>query len=314
MKIVSCFTRLEELEPLAEAGADEFYTAIGELPAFSFGFLPFNRLRPAIEKAHALGKPVALAVNAIRSPSFKNPAAVPEKVRMIDAMGIDAFIVSSPHLLESLSSGGPRLRARLQLSSVQPVFNSMCAAFFARFGISRIILPNQLTEPEARKIVSFCRKRSIETEIFDYRFFGCAYVNGRCHLHKPVYYRLTADMSDGSMCRINADPRGLVGIRTLEAPARAKELPAVVRRLETRLAGGGAPRLSNAASFFDFFSSGVQYLKYGTRHDSLKFKVGKVKALRAMLDLAEKLSSSLPKTEARRAFIKELTRWDGGGF
>jgi hypothetical protein len=53
MKIVSCFTDLKELEPLAEAGADEFYTAIGALPAFRFGVLPGRDLGPAIKKAHS---------------------------------------------------------------------------------------------------------------------------------------------------------------------------------------------------------------------------------------------------------------------
>ena len=315
MKIVSCFSNLIELEPLAEAGADEFYTAVGDLPAFSIGVLPSADLPKAIKKVRALGKKIALAVNAIHAPaSDKRLGAIEKRIRYLDRLGVDAFIFSNPYLLGLFSARGKRLRANLHLSSVQPVFNGLSAAFFARFAISRIILPNQLSPHEARKILAFCRARKIETEIFDYRFFGCAYVNGRCQLHRPDHYTLKAAIQEGFLCRINAKPGGLVKLRSLDLPGRAKELPGLIKRLEDRFTCGGAPRLSNAAAFFDFFSSGVQYLKYGTRHDLPEVKAGKVRELRAMLDLAEKLSSSKPRAEARRDFILELTRWNGGGF
>ncbi len=315
MKIVSCFSSLKELAPLAEAGADEFYTAVEGLPAFSVGFLPDRDLAPAIKKAHALGKKIALAVNAIHAPATdKRLAAIEKRIRALDKLGMDAFIISNPYLLALFSGRGKRLRAELHLSSVQPVFNSLGAAFFTRFGVSRLILPNQLSPHEARKILALCGAKGIETEIFDYRFFGCAYINGRCHMHKPDHYTLKSAILEGNLCRINAKPGGLVKLGTLDLPGRAKELPALVNRLENRFTCGGSPRLSNAAAFFDFFISGAHYLKYGTRHDRPEVKVKKVGELRAMLSLAEKLSGSMPKAEARRAFVKELSRWNGGGF
>ncbi len=311
MKIVSCFTDIKELEPLAEAGADEFYTAVKQAPAFSFGFLPRRQLPQAIKKARALGRRISLAVNAIHSAAFADLSVLNRRITAIDAMGVDAFIISNPYILEMLYSRKPRLRAELHLSSIQPVFNSRSAAFFSRLGISRIILPNQLAPAEAVKILAFCRKNNIETEIFDYRFFGCAYVNGRCQLHRPGYYTLSSAMPDGSLCRINAGHKGLVKIKTLDIPDRAEELPGLIKRLEHRFTRGGSPRLSNAAAFFDFFASGAQYLKYGTRHDAMKIKIRKVKELRAMIGLAESLSLSKPAAEARQLFIRELTRWDG---
>lgn len=315
MKIVSCFSDLKELEPLAKAGADEFYTAIEGLPAFSVGFLPGRDLDAAIKKTHALGKKIALAVNAIHAPATnKRLAAIEKRIRRLDKLGMDAFIISNPYLLALFSGRGRRLGAELHLSSVQPVFNSLSAAFFSRFGVSRLILPNQLSPNEALKTLAFCRARGIETEIFDYRFFGCAYINGRCQLHKPGHYNLKSALIGGNLCRINAASGGLVKLRTLDLPGRAKELPALVKRLEDRFTCGGAPRLSNAAAFFDFFASGAHYLKYGTRHDGPEVKVKKVSELRAMLSLAERLSASLPPAEARRDFIRELSRWNGGGF
>ncbi len=311
MKIVSCFSDLKELEPLVNAGADEFYTAVEALPAFSFGFLPQSSLKPAIKKIHALGKKIALAVNAIHARATnKQLGTIERQIRDLDCLGVDAFICSNPYLLNLFSGRGKRLRAELHLSSVQPVFNSLSAVFFSGFGVSRIILPNQLSPYEARKILAFCRARQIETEIFDYRFFGCAYINGRCQLHRPGHYTLKSAMPEGSICRINAKSSGLVKLSSLDIPARAGELPGIIKRLEGRF-NGGAPRLSNAAAFFDFFTLGVQYLKYGTRHDTREVKVKKVAELRGMIGLAEKLSSEKPRAEARRAFVLELARWNG---
>ena len=308
MKIVSCTTDLNELEPLAEAGADEFYTAVQELPAFGFGFLPYEHLGPAIKKAHSLGKKIALAVNApYASAMCGDLPGLVRRIRTIDDLGVDAFIFSSPYFLEKFSGRKTRLRARMHLSSVQPVFNSLSAAFFARYGVSRIILPNQLAPAEAEKILAFCRGRGIETEIFNYRLFGCAYINGRCQLHQPIYYTLRAELPKGSLCRVSAERGGLVKVKSLELPERSGELLGVMSRLSSRLAGGGAPRLANAAAFFDFFSAGVQYLKYGTRQDPLSVKIQKVAETRRMLDLAVRLASSLPRGKARRAFVKKMS-------
>ncbi|OGS07486.1 MAG: hypothetical protein A2270_09480 [Elusimicrobia bacterium RIFOXYA12_FULL_51_18] len=315
MKIVSCFTDLKELEPLAEAGADEFYTAVGELPAFGSKNLPSTDLAAAIIKTKALGKKISLAVNDLHATATdKQLGAITGRIRDLDKLGVDAFIFSNPYLLELFSGGRKRLRAELHLSSVQPVFNSLSAAFFQRFNISRIILPNQISSHEARKILYFCRTRSIETEIFDYRFFGCAYVNGRCQLHHPIHFTLKSAMLNDSLCHINAKPGGLIKLRNLDIPNRAGELPGIINRIENRFTRRGSPRLSNAATFFDFFASGVQYLKYGTRSDRQEVKVKKVGELRAMIGLAEKLSSSRPRTKASQAFILELAHWNKDGF
>ncbi len=315
MKIVSCFSSLKELEPLAAAGADEFYTAVDFLPAFSPGTLPEEDLLPAIKKVSALGKKLALAVNSPWARGTDKEMAVLERrIRSLDKLGIGAFIIANPYLLALFSGPGKRLRAGLHLSSVQPVFNSLSAAFFARFGISRIILPNQLSPVEARKILALCRAKGIETEIFDYRFFGCAYINGRCQLHSPGHYTLKSAMPEGNICRVSSGPDGLVKLRGLDRPERSGELPALVRRLGSRFSCGGSPRLYNAAAFFNFFAAGVPYLKYGTRQDPAAVKAGKVRELRAMIGLAEELSSSKPAAEARRLFVQELSRWNGGGF
>jgi hypothetical protein len=56
---------------------------------------------------------------------------------------------------------------------------------------------------------------------------------------------------------------------------------------------------------------GVGWLKYGVRTDPPAAKVRKVRELRAMADLAERLSAE-PGAEAGRAeFIRRMTAWKG---
>jgi hypothetical protein len=311
MKIVSCFSQLEEIKPLAEAGADELYCAIPGLP--SFGNSPClegrGALKMAVQAAHDRGLKLSLAVNGLTALfTRKGEAKLLGRLAAADSAGVDAFIVAAPAVFALLSALKPR--AKVHLSSVQPCFNSLAAEFFISLGVSRIILPNQLAPFEAASIIRLCRGRGVETEIFDYRFFGCAYINGRCHLHGPQYYTAKQLIPKGSMCRLDADlpvPRAIN-----VAPAWKPGLGAITERLRSRFGCGGAPRLATSASFFDFFSGGVDYLKYGTRQDPAGAKVEKIRELRVMAGLAEKLCGTLPRAKARERFIRTMGNWRGG--
>ncbi|HNW43992.1 MAG TPA: U32 family peptidase [Elusimicrobiales bacterium] len=315
MKIVSCFSSLDEIKPLAKAGADELYCAVPGLPSFGEPALLTGAggLKAAVRAAHALGLKISLAVNSLGEASFTRPGEgrLLRRLAAADAAGVDAFIVASPAIL-GLLLALKRRRARLHLSSVQPCFSSLSAAFFLDLGISRIILPNQLAPYEARKIVELCRRRGAELEIFDHRFFGCAYINGRCHLHRPDYYTLNASVQNGSMCRLNISAGALQTPGAIDVDAAWKpRLGPIVRRLSSRLACGGAPRIANMAAFFEFFAAGVGYLKYGTRQDPGAVKVRKVREVRAMLDAAETVLGKYPRAEAQRRFMEKMQNWDG---
>ncbi|MDD2805102.1 MAG: U32 family peptidase [Elusimicrobiales bacterium] len=313
MKIVASFSRLEEIKPLAAAGADELYCSVD--PLFSFGDpvgLPsFRELGRAAAAAHALGLKLSLAVNHV-NPVFKvsEEAGLVRKFSAARAAGVDAFIFANPGVLALLGRADLR-GAQLHLSSVQPCFNSLTAGLFIGLGVSRVILPNQLAPLEAAALLKLCAARGVDTELFDYRFFGCAYVNGRCGLHRPDNYTLKVRVPPGSMCRPELGGAALP--RAVNPrPAWLDRVPALSARVADRFGCGGGPRLANAASFFDYFVSGVQYLKYGTRPDRAAVKARKVAALRAMLDLAEELAAALPRAEARERFILKMEKWDGG--
>jgi len=309
MKILSSFRDLAEIAPLAKAGADEIYCAVGPLPSFKdrAALRDIAALRRAVRTAHGLGLKLSVAVNSVIlrfNPSKE--ARLLELLAEADEAGTDNFIVASPAMF-ALFSKLKGLRARLHLSSVQPCFNSFTAAFFIRLGVSRIILPNQLSPAEAAKILKLCRASGVETEIFDYRFFGCTYVNGRCYLHRPDHYTLTAEYGGGSMCHPGL--RSVVPAVLNADPEWKQRLAGITDQFSARFARGTPPRIANPATFFDFLSAGVGYLKYGIRQDTGEEKVRKVKELRRMLDLAEELSRSLPRAQARRRFIESMSHW-----
>jgi hypothetical protein len=311
MKIVSCYISQAEIGPLVRAGADELYTSVSGLPSFTCeGLGDRSGLPAAFREIHSLGKKALVALNSmyvIRSAAGMRKLA--DAVFRMEAEGADAFIISSPSLLSLLRSGRRRLKAGLHLSSVQPCFNTGTLRFFLRFGITRLILPSQLAPLEAKEILRLCREEGVETEIFDYRFFGCAYVNGRCNMHIPRFHTFSKDMQEGSLCRCG-DASFVLPARPFNIlPARAAEAPALARRVGVRMGGGGAPRLYNAASFYDFFRLGVGWLKYGVRLDPPEAKARKVRALKEMAGLAGRLTKELGPAAARKEFIRRMTAW-----
>jgi len=315
MKIVSCFSRLSEIAPLASAGADELYCAAADIPSYGHGALRGN-LRSAAKAAHALNLKLSLAVNSmLLTYSKREMTDFAGRLTRAADDGADSFIVASPSVFTLLKELKNPPSVPIHLSSTQPCFNSRAARYFIRLGVSRLILPSQVSALEAGAILRECRAAGVETEIFDYRFFGCVYVNGRCNLHDPIFHTFTRGKEGAELCRCGGGAAGTLRVKAERvSPGRAAGAPALARRIYARMSCGGPPRIMNAASFHDFFSMGTGYLKYGTRRDPSEVKIGKVKELRAMLDLAEDQAKKLPPKAARAAFINRMTGWRGGGF
>lgn len=311
MKIVSCFVSRGEIGPLAEAGADELYTSAGGLPSFTeAGLRRPADLKAAFRDIHALGKKASVAVNSLQvAGSPQEMRKLADGILRLEDYGADAFIVANPALL-ALLAAGRRLRAELHLSSIQPCFNTAALRFFLRFGVKRLILPSQLAPREAGELLRLCRARGVGTEIFDYRFFGCVYVNGRCSLHTQNFHTFRRG-DGGALCRCGGRGEPLPARPLGVEPALAREAAAAARRVGTRLAGGGAPRLYNAATFYDFFALGAGWLKYGVRQDPAAEKARKVRALRDMISLAGGLTERLGRAAARAEFIRRMTARSG---
>lgn len=311
MKIVSCFMNASEIEPLLKAGADELYTAVPGIPSFDDDCLSGIAPEKAVRRIHSLGGRALIAANAhditLDSRGMRRLA---DRIFALDKAGADAFIIASPSLLSLLRSDRRRLRADIHLSSVQPCFNTAALRFFLGLGVRRLILPTHLSPFEARPLLDLCRRSGVETEIFDYRFFGCVYVNGRCNLHVPRFHTFRKGVHGGALCRCGESSRLLPVRPSGVSPGREKEAAILAARVSLRMGSGGAPRIYNAASFYDFFRLGVGWLKYGVRKDPGPVKAAKVAMVRDMRDLAAGLTRKLGPSVARRVFIERMLEWN----
>jgi hypothetical protein len=306
MRLLSCITDKREIPVFKKLGVDEVYFAVDDIPNYAnAGAIgTAAAAREVVRAAHAHKLKILLAANGreARPEGFGREALV-SKLKLVAAAGVDGLIVSSPGLFFTLRA--EKIGLPLHLSSVQPCFNTGTARFFVEnFGVSRVILPNQLAAREAEGILKYCRSAGVETEIFFYKFFGCPYINGACYLHRPRYYTAVGAQPEGGMCRM-----GSGGSLAKVSPALVfrRDAAAIARtaaRLSVRLSRGGAPRLLNAAGFFDYCLAGVDCVKYGTRTDDTATKVANLKRIKTTMELFGKLAGRFSPAEARRRFVE----------
>lgn len=184
MKILAPLKNSQEVLPLLEAGADEFFCGLTP-PSWEkrYGGAWANRRAPLsagipdiddFERVvdSAAGRPVYVALNAPWYP----PGAV-EMLAEFGALllekGASALIVADMDLLLALSEGGAA--SKLHVSSLATCNNSGAATFFRELGVSRVILPRHLTLEEIKEI----SVPGLELEAFLLND-GCVFEEGLC--------------------------------------------------------------------------------------------------------------------------------------
>ncbi len=192
MKITAPISRLEEIEPLAEAGTDEFY--LGVVPAEwteRFNTRAVNRrifgnldslegLATAVAQIHALHRRVHLVLNA-QHYSGEQLEGLLELAAQFDALGGDAVIVGDAALVALLGERG--FGFHIHISSVATCRNAEAAAFYRDLGAHRIIFPRYVTLTEMAAIRE--RVSDLEYEAFILND-GCVFEEGVCHtIHLP---------------------------------------------------------------------------------------------------------------------------------
>ena len=162
-KLLSPVDRTEEVEVLAEAGADELYG--GVIPdSWQEGSVAVNRrsfpeaqfpdehsFALGIKKANALGLPFHLTLNA----PFYHPGLHEELLALADralGWGAAGIIVGDPGLLARLGDRHPE--ALLTLSTMAGVMNHEAINFFRVPGLARVVLPRHLSLAEMASIVA----------------------------------------------------------------------------------------------------------------------------------------------------------------
>lgn len=191
MKVLAPISSYDELEMLAESGAEEFYCGIvpREWMDRYTGAIWLNRRSPRggsletlgdlkrlVDDAHRLSKPVFITLNAPYYTAEQITWVVELARRLDGEAGVDALIVTDVNVLMQLSQAN--LNAALHVSSVAATLNTEAIRFLRQFKPTRIILPRSLTVAEIAHIVKTCGD-DVEIEVFVLND-GCAFEEGFC--------------------------------------------------------------------------------------------------------------------------------------
>ena len=192
MKIAAPVSKVEEIAPLAEAGADEFYCSVlppGWLEQFNssaisrrpFGNLPdFSQLELAVESAHALDRRLSLVINAQQYTEAQARELI-NLTCLFDELSGDSIIVSDAALLASVHA--TKHDFDLHLSSIAGCRNVESARFFSELGVKRIIFPRDMTTREMTSIAHEAPELDFEAFMLN---DGCSFEEGACHtIHLP---------------------------------------------------------------------------------------------------------------------------------
>lgn len=178
----------EQLRMALHYGADEVYLAGREwgMRARSKNFSR-DELAQAVREAHAAGAEVHLTLNTLMLDSDID--RLPEYLRFVDSVGIDAAIVADVGAMALVREHAPHVE--LHVSTQASVMNARAAEEYARLGARRIVLARELSVQEIAQIRhrldadGFSR---LELEVFAHGSM-CMAVSGRCLLSSELVGR-----------------------------------------------------------------------------------------------------------------------------
>lgn len=202
MKLLSPISRVDEVEDLIAAGADEFYCGVmpSEWRRSYSNLAALNRREWSVSNLNSFGEldeirkvtrsrkiPLYLTLNALYT---KNQNKSLERlVKQLQEFSPDAFIVADLGLLmllRELKTGIP-----VHASTGCTVFNVASAKFFQALGASRVIIPRQ---NNLREIMDLAEKIDfMEKEVFIFNS-GCRNIDGFCTFHHGVQEILKSDL------------------------------------------------------------------------------------------------------------------------
>lgn len=166
---------LEKCKTALYFGADAVYAGG---PAFNLraGSANFTmaELNEAVQYAHARGKKLYVTVNVFaRNADF---ASFPAYIRALDAMGVDAVLVSDLGFLSAARQAAPALE--IHISTQANCLNYMAARTYHDLGAKRVVLARECTLEEIAHIRAHIPD-TLELEAFVHGAMCMAY-SGRC--------------------------------------------------------------------------------------------------------------------------------------
>ena len=328
MKVLAPISSYEELEMLAESGAEEFYCGVVPrewLDQYT-GAVWLNRrspkggsletmseLKQLVDGAHRLNIPVFLTLNAPYYTSEQMTWVMELAARVDGEAGIDAFIVTDVNLLMQLSQA--KLNADLHVSSVAATLNSEAIKFLLQFGPSRIILPRSLTIREIEKITVASRDQ-VEIEVFMLND-GCAFEEGFCSTtHHHTVGAFCTNLSEMDTDFERSGGREL----TRRQNSRLRRNLTDYREWIWYVNGNGCTSTENGLPYgpcglcaiHDFQRIGVASLKIVGREASPFKKLASVRMVRAIVDQVRSGSQKLVTIERAKSLRGDRKHCDSG--
>jgi collagenase-like PrtC family protease len=203
MKLLSPVDKIDEVEKVIQAGANELFCglltsdwhnkyiagAINRRPGGGANFTTFDELRSCVSIAHSHAIPVFLTLNE----HYYTPKQYPfilDYVARVVSIGVDALMVADLALLLTIKQ--MNINIRIIISTGGNAFNSETVKFYQDLGASRIILPRHLTLKEINALSNNVSDIELETFILNSR---CPNVDGLCTFQhgladqsiKPLY-------------------------------------------------------------------------------------------------------------------------------
>lgn len=188
---------LERLKIAFHYGADAVYVG-GSLFGLRANAINFSleELKEAVAFAHAIEKKVYVTVNiALHSKELKDIVAY---LKELDAIGVDAIIISDPALIELASSN---TSLELHLSTQQSTLNIEAVKFFKKQGVTRIVLGREASREDIKEIID---QTGIEIEVFIHGAM-CSSISGRCVLSNFFTLRDSNRGGCSQICRWDFD-------------------------------------------------------------------------------------------------------------
>lgn len=165
------------LKAAIEHGADAVYVGLkDDTNARHFAGLNFDeaKLKDAVRYANQHSKKLHVAINTFAHPN--NYQRWHQAVDMTAHAGADVLILADIDVLAYAGARYPKIERHLSVKA--SVTNAAAIDFYRQFGISRVVLPRELSMQQVRALTRSC---DIDLEVFA---FGSLYImaEGRCYL------------------------------------------------------------------------------------------------------------------------------------
>lgn len=206
---------LSKLKVAIDYGADAVYLGGNRLNlrAFAENF-DDGQIAEGIRYAHERGRKVYMTLNVF--PHNEDLEGLEDYLRNVQAMGIDALIVSDPGIIMTCQEIIPEME--LHLSTQANNVNYKSAMFWHKNGVKRIVLARELTLDEIRDLIAKVPD-TLEIEAFVHGSMCMAY-SGRCLLSS---YMVGRDANRGACAQPCRYKYYLVEEKRLDQPMEILE-------------------------------------------------------------------------------------------